>query len=176
MSPFPIVSEENDSLLQVLRLQSAGLADCGLLRLWYPPSAPYYRVTHGTFDTLFNKSVVTGSSCLGVWNSVIWLSIIISSLFAVSIDTSVGLVLPQKSSRSMGCAPKIFSTVCSELDDCIFVSYTRAPMLGAPLGTVDFSVVVVSSTCAPVVPPVLLSLSLDLYSSPFFLSPFLPLR
>ena len=45
-------------------------------------------------------------------------------------------------------------------------------MLGVPLGTVDSSVVVVSSTCAPAVPPVILSLSPDFDSSPFFFSIF----
>ena len=46
--------------------------------------------------------------CVG--DLVIWLPAIFSSLFTVSIDTSVGLVLSQKSSFT-GCAPNILSTV-----------------------------------------------------------------
>ena len=122
MSSFPAVLEENDSFLQVLSLQSVDLAVCGSLWLLCPPSAPCLQVTSGTFDTLINNSVVTGYSCLGVWNLVICLPAIISLLFTVSIDTSVGLVLLQKSSSSMRCAPKISIRVRGELDNYTFVS------------------------------------------------------
>ena len=152
------------------------LADLWLFWLWCPPLAPCLQVNPGTFNALLNNSVVTGSSCLDVYNLVIWLPAIISSLFVVSIDTSVGLVLPHKSSSSKGCALRIFSTVHDELDDCMFVSDTWTPMLGVPLGEMDSSVVVESSTCAPAVLPVTLSFSSDFDSSPFFSSSFLPSR
>ena len=117
--------------------------------------------------------ICSRSSCSDVWNLVIWLPVIISASFAVSIDTSMGLVLPQKSSLSMGCTPKISFTVRNEFDNCTFVSDMWVPMQGFPVGTVDSSVVVVSSTCALAVQTVILSLSSDFDSSPFFLSPFL---
>ena len=149
-----------------------GLVDLWSLWWWCPPPASCLRVNSSTFDALFNNSVVTGSSCLDIWNLVIWLPAIISSLFSVSIDTSVGLVLPQKSSSSMGCTLRIPCTVRNELDDCTFVSDTWAPMLGVPLSGVDSSVVVVSSTCALAVLPVIQSLSSDFDWSPFLISFF----
>ena len=105
---------------------------------------------------------------------MICLPAIISSLVAVSIDTSEGLMLPQKLSSFMRCASKVASIVRSELDNCIFVSEMWASILGAQLETVGSSVVVAFSTCASAVQPVLLSLSSDFESSPFFLSLFLP--
>ena len=165
------MSEENYSSLRVGSLQSADVVDCGSLLLWCPRPKSCLQITFGAFNTLFNNSIVAGSSCLCVWNSVIWLPAIISSLFAVLIDTSVGLVSPQNSSFT-GWAPNISSIVCDGRDGAWFFSKTWAPRLAPPLGVVDSSVVVVSSTCAPAVPPVLLSLSLGFESPPFFYIPF----
>ena len=72
----------------------------------------------------------------------------------------------------MGCASKISSTVRDGRDDCLGFSKTWVPILASPLGAVDSSGGVVYLTYAPVVAPVLLSLSSDYGSSPF-LSPFL---
>ena len=47
-------------------------------------------------------------------------------------------------------------------------------MLALPLGVVVFLFVVVSSTCTPAVPTVLLSLSSDFGSSPSLLFPLFP--
>ena len=136
---------------------------------WHLRAKPH---TSGTFGTLFSNSGWTGSSYSCVWNSVIWLQAIISLLFVVSIDTSLGLVPAQKSSSFMRCAPKISSTVRDERDNCTFVSKTWTPILASPLGVMDSSLVVISPTCTPVMSHVLLSLSLDFGSSPLFYPPF----
>ena len=102
--------------------------------------------------------------------SLMWLPIMTSSLFAVSIDTSIQLIPPQRLSP-MRCTPKISSTECVGQDDCPVASETWAPILAPPLRAVYSSDVVMFPTCTPAVPAVLLSMSLDLGLSPFF--PFL---
>ena len=102
-----------------------------------------------------SSGVISLSS--GVWNLVIWLSAISSSLFTVLIDTSAGLVFTQKVS-SISCAPNTSSTVCGVWDVAWFVSETWAPRLASLLGAVVSSFVALSSTCAPAVPVVALSL------------------
>ena len=123
---------------------------------------------------MFSSSGWTDPQNLNVCCSVLWLPAMTSLLFAVSIDTLLGLVPPQRSSP-MGCAPKISSTERVGRDSCPVASETWAPILAPPLEALKSSGVVVSPTCAPAVPVVLLSLSSDLGSSPFFpfLSPFL---
>ena len=84
-----------------------------------------------------------------------------------------GISVTQKSSPYMGCSLKISSTVRDKRDNYTFVSET---ILEAELGAVDSSDVVVSSSCAPVVPPVLLSLFSDFKASPFLSSCFFTSR
>ena len=85
-----------------------------------------------------------------------------SLLFAVSIDTLLWLVPPQISSP-MRYAPKMSSIKRFGRDDYSVASqtnhlYTSLSTIGV---AIDSSGGGVSSTCAPVVPTVLLSLSSD---------------
>ena len=118
------------------------------------------------WSTWLKSSANTICSFPGVWSSVIWLLTICSSLFAVSTDTSVRLVFSQKVS-SIGCTPNIASTVRGGDDVAWLVSEKWAPRLAPPLGAVVSSFVVLFSTCAPALPPVVLSLSSGFGSPPF---------
>ena len=86
----------------------------------------------------------------------------ISALFTVSIDTSLGLLRLQIAS-STGCAANNSSTDRAGRNVRYDVSDTCAPILAPSLGAVESSGVV-PSMCAPAVPEVVVSLSSGLLS------------
>ena len=96
-----------------------------------------------------------------------WTPAMSSALFTVSIDTSLGLVWLQIAS-SIRCAANSSSTDRAGRNVGSTISETWAPILNPLLGAVESWGIVTSPTCAPAVPVVVVSLSSDLESSPFF--------
>ena len=96
-----------------------------------------------------------------------WLPAIISALFTVSIDMSLGLVWLQIAS-STGCAASSSSTDRAWQNAGFLISERCVLLLDSLLGAVESWGVVMSTTWDPAVPVLSLSLSSDLGLSPFF--------
>ena len=127
----------------------------------------------GMYIVTFRSSCWSDPRNLNFCCFVMWLFVMTSSLFTVSIDTSHRLV-PLQIASSMECAPDKSSTECVGLNGYVVASNMWAPILDPLLGAKESSGVVTSPTYAPAVPVELLSMSLDLGSFAFFCcySPF----